>query len=173
MKHKNIAVEVLKKLLEEQIRLYRKTNVVQSQKFSEIMQRSLNEYLNGMLTNQQVIDELLRMAEEMRKTQEEGNSLNLSQEEKAFYDALIQPQAVKDFYSNDELIALTRELTETLRKNRTVDWNKKEFARAKMRNIVRRLLRKYKYPPNEAEGATKTVIKQCELWADNCDMGES
>lgn len=173
MKHKNIAVEVLKKLLEEQIRLYRKTNVVQSQKFSEIMQRSLNEYLNGMLTNQQVIDELLRMAEEMRKTQEEGNSLNLSQEEKAFYDALIQPQAVKDFYSNDELIALTRELTETLRKNRTVDWNKKEFARAKMRNIVRRLLRKYKYPPNEAEGATKTVIEQCELWADNCDMGES
>ena len=173
MKHKNIAVEVLKKLLEEQIRLYRKTNVVQSQKFSEIMQRSLNEYLNGMLTNQQVIDELLRMAEEMRKTQEEGNSLNLSQEEKAFYDALIQPQAVKDFYSNDELIALTKELTETLRKNRTVDWNKKEFARAKMRNIVRRLLRKYKYPPNEAEGATKTVIEQCELWADNCDMGES
>ena len=99
--------------------------------------------------------------------------MNLSQEEKAFYDALIQPQAVKDFYSNDELIALTRELTETLRKNRTVDWNKKEFARAKMRNIVRRLLRKYKYPPNEAEGATKTVIEQCELWADNCDMGES
>ncbi len=167
MKHKNLAVEVLKKLLEEQIKIYRKSNVVQSQKFSEIMQRSLNEYLNGMLTNQQVIDELLRMAEEMRKVQQEGNSLNLSVEEKAFYDALTRPEAVKDFYSNDKLIALTRELTDTLRKNRTVDWQKKEFARAKMRNIIRRLLRKYKYPPEEAEGATKTVIEQCELWADN------
>ncbi len=170
MKHKNIAVEVLKKLLEEQIKLYRRSNIVQSQKFSEIMQRSVNEYLNGMLTNQQVIDELLKMAEEMRKAQEEGNSLNLSQEEKAFYDALTKPEAVRDFYSNEDLIALTRELTETLRKNRTVDWQKKETARAKMRNIVRRLLRKYKYPPNEAEGATKTVIEQCELWADNNDM---
>lgn len=167
MKHKNIAVEVLKKLLEEQIKLYRKTNVVQSQKFSEIMQRALNEYLNGMLTNQQVIDELLKMAEEMRKAQEDGNNLNLSPEEKAFYDALTRPEAVRDFYSNDELIALTKELTETLRKNRTVDWQRKESARAKMRNIVRRLLRKYKYPPDEAEGATKTVIEQCELWADN------
>jgi len=157
----------LKKLLEEQIKIYHKSNVVQSQKFSEIMQQSLNEYLNGMLTNQQVIDELLRMAEAMKKVQEEGNSLNLSIEEKAFYDAITRPEAVKDFYSNDELIALAKELTDTLRKNRTVDWQKKEFARAKMRNIIRRLLRKYKYPPDEAESATKIVIEQCELWADN------
>ena len=157
----------MKKLLEEQIKIYHKSNVVQSQKFSEIMQQSLNEYLNGMLTNQQVIDELLRMAEAMKKVQEEGNSLNLSIEEKAFYDAITRPEAVKDFYSNDELIALAKELTDTLRKNRTVDWQKKEFARAKMRNIIRRLLRKYKYPPDEAESATNIVIEQCELWADN------
>ncbi len=167
MKHKNIAVEVLKKLLDEQIKLYRKSNVVQSRKFSEIMNSSYSKYLSGMLTNQEVIEELLKMAEEIRKAQEEGNSLNLSIEEKAFYDALTRPEAVKDFYSNENLIALTRELTDTLRKNRTVDWQKKESARAKMRNIVRRLLRKYKYPPDEAEGATKTVIEQCELWADN------
>lgn len=167
MKHRNIAVELLKKLLEEQIKIYRKSNVVQSQKFSEIMQRSVNAYLNGMLTNQQVIDELLKMAEEMRRAQEEGNRLNLSPEEKAFYDALTKPEAVRDAYSNQELIALTKELTETLRRNRTVDWQKKETARAKMRNIVRRLLHKYKYPPAEAEGAAKTVIEQCELWADH------
>ena len=157
----------MKKLLEEQIKIYHKSNVVQSQKFSEIMQQSLNEYLNGMLTNQQVIDELLRMAEAMKKVQEEGNSLNLSIEEKAFYDAITRPEAVKDFYSNDELIALAKELTDTLRKNRTVDWQKKEFARAKMRNIIRRLLRKYKYQHEEAEGPTKTVIEQSEHCADN------
>ncbi len=169
MKHKNIAVEILKNLLTEQIKLYRRTNVVQSEKFSEIMKRSLNEYINGLITNQQVIDELLAMAEDMRKNQDECEELNLTSEEKAFYDALTKPEAIKDFYSNDQLISLTKELTETLRENRTIDWNKKESARAKMRNIVRKLLRKYKYPPEEAEGAAKTVIEQCELWADNID----
>lgn len=169
MKHTNIAVEILKKLIEEQIKTYKRTNIVQSEKFSEIMQRSLNSYLNGMITSQEVIDELLKMAKEIKATQDESNSLNLSTEEKAFYDALSRPQAVKDFYSNDELIALTRELTETLRERRTVDWNKKTTARARMRVLVRMLLKKYKYPPKDADDAESIVIAQCELWADNTD----
>lgn len=98
---------------------------------------------------------------------EEGNKLGLTDEELAFYDALTKPEAVKDFYSNEDLVALTKELTETLRKNKTIDWQKKESARAKMRMIVKKLLKKYKYPPEGQEDALKTVISQCELWTDN------
>ena len=93
--------------------------------------------------------------------------LGLSQEELAFYDALTKPEHIKDFYKNDELIALTRELTEMLRKNRTIDWQKKETARAQMRKMVKRLLKKYKYPPEDYAFAISTVISQCELWTDN------
>ena len=99
--------------------------------------------------------------------QEEGNSLGLTQEEVAFYDALTKPQAIKDFYTNDQLVAMTRELTETLRKNRTIDWQKKEMARAKMRKMVKHLLKKYDYPPENYEDALATVIGQCEMWTDN------
>ena len=94
-------------------------------------------------------------------------SLGLNSEETAFYDALTRPQAVKDFYHNDELIAITKELTEALRKNKTIDWQKKEFARAGMRMLVKRLLKKHKYPPEGLDDAVQTVMTQCELWADN------
>ena len=100
-------------------------------------------------------------------TNEEGNKLGLTDEELVFYDALTKPEAVKDFYSNEDLVALTKELAETLRKNKTIDWQKKESARAKMRMIVKKLLKKYKYPPEGHEDALKTVISQCELWTDN------
>ena len=96
-----------------------------------------------------------------------GKKLGLSQEELAFYDALTKPEHIKDFYQNDELIALTKELTEMLRKNRTIDWQKKETARASMRKMVKRLLKKYKYPPEDYDFAISTVISQCELWTDN------
>ena len=107
------------------------------------------------------------LAVEMLYASEEGNKLGLTDEELAFYDALTKPEAVKDFYSNEDLVALTKELTETLRKNKTIDWQKKESARAKMRMIVRKLLKKYRYPPEGQEDALKTVISQCELWTDN------
>ena len=167
MKEKNIAVELLKKLLQEQITLYQRTNLVKSEKFSEILSRAMRAYLNGMLSNEEVIAELMKMAKEMAKAHEEGDSLGLTDEELAFYDALTQPQAVKDFYENDELVAMTHELTETLRKSRTIDWQKKHSARARMRMLVKRLLRKYKYPPEGVEDAIVTVIKQCEMWTDN------
>lgn len=167
MKEKNLAVELLKKLIAEQISIYRHTNVVRSEKFSEMIQESMNRYLNGMLTNEQVIEELLNLAKQIASAQKEGEDLGLNSEEAAFYDALTRPQAVKDFYENDELIAITKELTETLRKNKTIDWQKKETARAKMRMLIKRLLKKHKYPPEGVEDAVQTVMTQCELWTDN------
>ena len=172
MKEKNLAVEMLKKLIAEQVKVYKRTNLVKSEKFSELIQQTLNRYLNGMLTNEEVIQELLKLAKEMLHANEEGNKLGLTDEELAFYDALTKPAAVKDFYSNEELVALTKELTEELRKNKTIDWQKKESARAKMRMLVKRLLKKYKYPPEGQEDALKTVISQCEMWTDNQEVFE-
>lgn len=88
----------------------------------------------------------------------------------AFYDALTKPQAIKDFYENEELIAITKELADTLRKNRTIDWQKRDSARAKMRMMIKKLLKKHCYPPEGMDDAVQTVMTQCELWADNADM---
>ncbi len=167
MKEKNLAVELLKKLIAEQVFVYRRTNVVKSEKFSEIMQRALNAYLNGMLTNEEVIEEMLKLAKQIAAAQKEGDKLGLTADELAFYDALTKPQAIKDFYKNDELIAITKQLADTLRKNKTIDWQKKESARAKMRMLIKKLLKKHKYPPEGIEDAVATVIIQCELWTDN------
>ena len=127
----------------------------------------MNSYYNGLITNEEVIKELLKAAEEISNMQKEGQKLGLTEEELAFYDALTKPEAIKDFYSNEDLTAMTRELTEMLRKNRTIDWQQKETARASMRKMVKRLLKKYKYPPDECENAIDTVISQCEMWTDN------
>ena len=170
MKEKNLAVELLKKLIAEQVQIYRRTNVVKSEKFSEIIQGVMNRYLNGMLTNEEVIEELLKMAQQIRNAHEAGDELGLSEDELAFYDALTKPQAIKDFYENDELIAITKELTEALRKNRSVDWQKRDSARAKMRMMIKRLLKKHKYPPEGMDDAVATVMLQCELWTDNNAM---
>ena len=167
MKEKNLAVELLKRLIAEQVSVYRRTNVVKSEKFSEMMQRALNAYLNGMLTNEQVIEEMLNLAKQIATAHKEGEQLGLTSEELAFYDALTKPQAIKDFYENDELIAITKELTDTLRKNKTIDWQKRESARAKMRMHIKKLLKRHKYPPEGMEDAVQTVMTQCELWTDN------
>lgn len=170
MKEKNLAVELLKKLIAEQVSVYRRTNIVKSEKFSEIMQRSINAYLNGMLTNEEVIEEMLKLAKQIAAAQKEGDKLGLTADELAFYDALTKPQAIKDFYENDELIAITKELADTLRRNKTIDWQKRESARAKMRMLIKKLLKKHKYPPEGMEDAVQTVMTQCELWTDNMEM---
>ena len=141
--------------------------MVKSEKFSDIMQHSLNAYLNGMLTNEEVIEEMLKLARQIVTAQKEGDKLGLTANELAFYDALTKPQAIKDFYENDELIAITKELANTLRKNKTIDWQKRESARAKMRMLIKKLLKKHKYPPEGMEDAVQTVMTQCELWTDN------
>lgn len=131
MKEKNIAVELLKRLISEQVSVYRRENVVKSEKFSELLRQAMNRYLGGMLT---------------------------------------KPQAIKDFYDNDELVAITKELTEALRRSRTIDWQRRESARAGMRMMIKRLLKKHRYPPEGEDEALQTVMTQCELWADHADM---
>lgn len=166
MKQKNIAVETLKRLIKEQVKSYSRRSVVKANKFSEMLQSAVNGYLNGMLTNAEVIEELLAMAHDMMADREEGSKLGLDDEELAFYDALTKPQAVKDFYDNEQLVAITRELTEAMRTSATIDWQEKQSARAGMRRRIKRLLKKYKYPPEGVDDAMETVMAQCELWAD-------
>lgn len=167
MKERNLAVELLTKLLKERIRQQKKTNITQSDLFSDMLSRSLSNYLKGLLTNEEVIQELLKMAQQMKHAEDEGNDLGLTSEEKAFYDALSTPEGVRQAYSDEEFVALTKELTEVLHTNRTIDWNRKESARAKMRVLVKRLLKKYKYPPEGAKKAVETVMRQCDHWADD------
>ncbi len=167
MKEKNLALEMLKKLISEKVAVYKKTNLVKSEQFSEIIQNAMNNYFRGLLTNEQVIKELLELAGQIMQAEKEAGELGLSSEEVAFYDALTRPEAVKDFYENEELVNMTKELTNLLRKKRTVDWQKKESARAEMRSLVKRLLKKYKYPPAGMEEAIQTVISQCELWVES------
>lgn len=169
MPEKNLSIELLKKLIAEQVKIYKRTNIVKSQEFSSMLDRVVKSYLNGMLTNEEVIEELMKMAQDISNAHKAGDEMGLSDEELAFYDALTRPEAVKDFYTNDQLIAITRELTEELRSSRTVDWEKKESARASMRKKVKRLLKKYKYPPEGMEDALRIVIEQCEMWVDNED----
>lgn len=166
MKEKNVAVESLKRLIRERVRAYQRTSVVKAQKFSDMLQGTLNSYLNGMLTNAEVIEELVKMAKDMMRDRTDAERLGLNDEEMAFYDAITKPEAVKDFYDNDQLVSITRELTETLQRSATIDWQKKESARAGMRRAIKRLLRKYKYPPEGVDDAMETVMEQCELWAD-------
>jgi len=170
MKEKNLAVELLKKLIAEQVYIYRRTNIVKSEKFSEIMQKAVNSYLNGMLTNEEVIEEMLKLAREIAAANKEGDKLGLTSDELAFYDALTKPQAIHDFYRNEELIAITKELADTLRNNKTIDWQKRDSARAKMRMLIKKLLKKHKYPPEGMEDAVQTVMAQCELWTDYYDF---
>ena len=166
MKEKNISIQILENLLKDKVRSFQHRNLVLSEKFSELLNNALSNYYKGMLTNEEVIQELLKLASQIKDTEKQGNDLGLTDEEKAFYDALSRPQAVKDFYENDTLVEMTKELTEALRKNRTIDWQHKESARAGMRKMVKRLLKKYKYPPEEAEHALDIVLKQCEEWSD-------
>lgn len=167
MKEKNLAIELLKRLIADQVAVYKRTNVVKSAKFSEIIKATLNRYINGMITNEEVIQELLALAKQITDAQSDGKKLGLTADELAFYDALTKPQAIKDFYENEELIAITKELADTLRKNSTIDWQKKESARANMRMKIKRLLKIHRYPPDGMDDAVKTVMMQCEMWADN------
>lgn len=169
MKEKNLAYELLRKLIDDQIKGYRKKSVTQAKKYSELMRGMVNSYLNGQLTNAEVFEEMLKMAKEMLSENQKAKELGLTDEEFAFYEALTQPQAIADYYRerNDELVAITQELAAKMREMRTVDWQKKQSARAAMRVAIKRLLKHYKYPPEGMESALSTVMEQCELWADN------
>ena len=167
IRYKNIAAELLKNLLEDNIRIFAKTGVVKSQLFSEKMKNVLLRYNNRMITSAEVIEELLNLSKEITDAYHAGEDKGLTQEELAFYDALVADPEVLRNMEDKVLVEMAHELTDLIRKSRTVDWDKKESARAYMRTQVKHLLRKYKYPPEQAKNAIDIVIKQAELMSAN------
>ncbi|MBJ6972891.1 type I restriction endonuclease subunit R [Vibrio cholerae] len=166
MKEKNLAVELLEKLLRDEVKARMKNDVVQEKKYSERIMESLRKYHNRSIETAQVIEELIQWAKEMQADAEMMDKLNLSTDEIAFYRALVTNEASVRTLGDDNLRQLAIELTHQLRKSATVDWQKRESVRARMRNLVRRLLRRWKYPPDAAEEAIKLVLDQAEVLAD-------
>jgi type I restriction enzyme R subunit len=163
MPQRNLAVELLRKLLMGEIRVRRRKNVVQSRSFLEMLESSLRKYQNRAIEAAQVIEELIGLAKDMREASARGEALNLTEDEVAFYDALgINDSAVK-VLGEDTLRTIARELVETVRRNVTIDWTMRENVRAQLRVLVKRILRKYGYPPDKQEQATQTVLEQAAL----------
>lgn len=167
--YKSLEVEILRKLLEDEIRAQRRHNVVQARKFSEMLQDTLNRYRNQGLQAAQVILELIEMARDLRDAPKRGDELGLSEDELAFYDALADHEGVTDVMGDDTLSEIAHELVESIRRSVTIDWTQKEAVRAKMRSRIKRLLRRHGYPPDKREAAVITVIEQaealCRDWA--------
>jgi len=165
MPQRNVAIELLRKLLNDEIKLRSRKNVVQSRSFAEMLERTIRSYQNRAIEVAEVIAELIELAKEMREANKRGEELKLSEDELAFYDALeVNDSAVK-VLGDDTLKGIARELVETVRNNVTIDWTVKENVRAKLRVMVKRILRKYGYPPDKQEKATITVLEQAELIA--------
>jgi len=165
MPQKNLAIELLRKLLNDELKLRMRKNLVQSRSFTELLERTIRSYQNRTLESAEVIAELIKLAEEMREAQKRGDQLNLSEDEIAFYDALeVNDSAVK-VLGDDTLKNIARELVETVRNNATIDWTVRETVRAKLRVMVKRILRKYGYPPDKQDKATRTVLEQAEVIA--------
>ena len=162
---KNLAIELLRKLLNDEIQTRMRKNLVQSRSFAAMLEGTIRKYQNRTLESAEVIAELIKLAEEMREAQKRGEQLNLNDDEVAFYDALeVNDSAVK-VLGDDTLKDIARELVDMVRKNVTIDWTVKESVRAKLRIMVKRILRKYGYPPDKQEKATFTVLQQAEMIA--------
>jgi len=162
MPQKNLAIELLRKLLNDELKMWMKKNLVQSRSFAEMLERTIRSYQNRTLDSAEVIAELVKLAEEMREAQKRGEKLNLTEDEIAFYDALEVNDSAVSVLGDDTLKTIARELVETVRNNATIDWTLREAVRAKLRVMVKRILRKYGYPPDKQEKATRTVLEQAE-----------
>ena len=161
--HRNLALEVLKKLLYDEIKARSRKSLVQARSFSAMLEESVRRYQNRSIETAQVIGELIELAKEMREAQKRGEALGFLEDEIAFYDALeVNDRAVK-VLGDETLQTIARELVESVRRNVSIDWTVRETARAHMRVIVKRILRKYGYPPDKQEKATLTVLEQAEL----------
>jgi len=162
MKHKNLAVEMLKKLLEGNIKAVERTNLVKSEMFSEKLKKSLNKYRNQAITNAEVIEELIRLAHELKHMKDQQKNSGLSDDEIAFYDALTADDIVKEFMEDETLKKIAKELTRAIQRNISIDWSVRKSAQAGMRKIIKRLLKYYDYPPEHAKKALETVMRQAE-----------
>ncbi|MBS4536782.1 type I restriction endonuclease subunit R [Clostridium sp. D2Q-14] len=170
IKHKNLAVEMLKKLLEGNIKTMEKRNLVKSEKYSDKLKKALNKYRNQAITNAEVIEELIKMAHEMKSAKEEEKDLGLNDDEIAFYDVLTADEIVKDLMEDETLKKIAQELTYAIRSNITIDWGIRKSAQAGMRRIIKRLLKKYDYPPKQAKKALAVVMKQAEKMCGNVSL---
>ncbi len=165
MQHKNLALELLKKLLSDEIKTRQKTNIVQSKKFSEMIENAVRNYQNNLITSAQVIEELINLAKEIKEADRKGEELGLDFREFAFYSALEVNDSAVSVLGDDILRHIARELVDTIRKNSSVDWTVRENVKAKMRIAVKKLLRKHGYPPDLEKTATETVLEQAKLLA--------
>lgn len=163
---KNLAVELLKKLLKDEIRTKTRHNIVESRSFTEMLEKTVRGYQNRAIETAQVIEELINIAKELKKAQSRGEKLGLSDKELAFYDALETNDSAVKVLGDELLKQIARDLADTVRKNTSIDWSIKSSSRAKLRVMVKRVLRKYDYPPDKQEKATNTVLEQAELFGD-------
>jgi type I restriction enzyme R subunit len=169
MPRRNLAVELLQKLLRDEVKVRFRRNLVESRRFSDMLQSAVIQYQNRAITSAQVIEELINLARELREAHRRGEELGLNEDELAFYDALETNDSAVAVLGDETLKAIAQELVETVKRNATIDWNVRQSARAKMRVMVKRLLRKHGYPPDKQERATQLVLMQaevvCEAWA--------
>ncbi|MBK9221928.1 MAG: DUF3387 domain-containing protein [Saprospiraceae bacterium] len=167
MQHKNLAIELLKKILNNELKIRAKTNLVKSKKLLEMLESAIKRYQNNLLTTAEVIQELINIAKQIKEADKEGERLGLSTEEVAFYNALeINDSAVKVL--GDEILKeIAREISDKVRANATIDWTIRESARAKLMVLVKRTLTKYGYPPDKQQKAIDTVLRQAEMMAEN------
>ena len=163
MKRRNLAVELLQKLLKGELAARRRKNVVQARSFAEMLEETLRRYQNRAVEAAQVIEELIELAREMREANARGDELGLSEDELAFYDALETNDSAVHVLGDETLRDIARELVETVRRNVTIDWTLRENVRANLRRLVKRVLRKHGYPPDKQEKATRTVLEQTEV----------
>jgi type I restriction enzyme R subunit len=163
MPQRNLAVELLQKLLKGELKTRRRKNVVQARSFADMLEQTIRRYQNRAIEAAQVIEELIQLAREMREANARGDALGLSEDELAFYDALEANDSAVQVLGDDTLRGIARELVETVRKNVTIDWTLRENVRAQLRVLVKRILRKYGYPPDKQEKATQTVLEQAEV----------
>ena len=163
MPQRNLAVELLQKLLKGELAARRRKNVVQARSFAEMLEQTLRRYQNRAIEAAQVIEELIQLAQELREASARGEQLGLSEDEVAFYDALETNDSAVQVLGDETLRDIARELVQTVRNNVTIDWTLRENVRANLRRLVKRILRKHGYPPDKQERATRTVLEQAEV----------
>jgi type I restriction enzyme R subunit len=166
MKHKNLALELLKRLLNNEIKMRSRTNLVKSRKLLEMLESSIRRYQNNLLSTAEVIQELIELAKKIREADKEGERLGLNEDEVAFYNALEVNDSAVQVLGDQQLKEIAREIADKIRANATIDWTIRESARAKLMVVVRRTLNKYGYPPDKQQKAIETVLRQAELFAD-------
>ena len=166
LKQKNLAFELLKKLLNDEIKARSRHNIVEARKFSEMLEQSIAQYQKRAITSAEVIEELIKLAKDIKKARKRGETLNLNEDELAFYDALSENESARDVMGDQQLCIIAHDLLEKVKSNVTIDWELREAARARIRVLVKRILRKYGYPPDLQKAATQLVLEQAEVLCD-------